>query len=175
MIRGQAKQLAKQLHAYMEFRAEGEGAAHDFTPDFYEAALLKGVATFFGITVANGELQEDVQNPGAFEQWQRRRRRRGFPEVLTPDSPLWEAFVEQLEAAIDENGCAAGTNKDNAIAVMDRMDGVDINGSLAYFEDHGGYCDCEILMNVDPGFWDDAKPEPSNVIRLADLKPEGNA
>jgi Protein of unknown function (DUF2695) len=64
-------------------------------------------------------------------------------EILTPESPRWETFVEQLDAAIAEHGCASGTNKDNA---------VDLESSLDYFEDHGGYCDCEIILNVDKGW-----------------------
>ena len=36
---------------------------------------------------------------------------------------------------------------------MAEMGDINIEATLAYFEDHGGYCDCEILMNVDPGFW----------------------
>jgi hypothetical protein len=30
------------------------------------------------------------------------------------------------------------------------MGGINVEASLAYFKDHGGYCDCEILLNVDP-------------------------
>jgi Protein of unknown function (DUF2695) len=33
--------------------------------------------------------------------------------------------------------------------------------SLAYFEEHGGYCDCEVLMNVDPYEDDTAEEQPS--------------
>jgi hypothetical protein len=32
---------------------------------------------------------------------------------------------------------------------MHKMGGINVEVSLAYFEDHGGYCDCEILLNVD--------------------------
>jgi hypothetical protein len=32
---------------------------------------------------------------------------------------------------------------------MKTMGGIDIVASLDYFARHGGYCDCEILMNVD--------------------------
>jgi hypothetical protein len=68
---------------------------------------------------------------------------------MTPDSRRWKEFARQLDAAIGERGCAAGTNKDNAISVMRDMGGIDVEGSLEYFEDHGGFCDCEILLNVD--------------------------
>jgi hypothetical protein len=29
---------------------------------------------------------------------------------------------------------------------------VDIEGSLAFFESHSGYCDCEIAFNVESSF-----------------------
>jgi hypothetical protein len=31
---------------------------------------------------------------------------------------------------------------------MEDMGKIDINRTLADFEDHGGFCDCEILWNV---------------------------
>lgn len=49
--------------------------------------------------------------------------------VLTPDSPQWETFVKRLDATLAETGCAGGTNKDNAEAVMRDMGGVDIEAS----------------------------------------------
>ena len=69
--------------------------------------------------------------------------------VLTPDSPRWGAFVEELEALLSKHGCAGGTSKRWATAVMYRMGDINVASTLAYFEDHGGYCDCEILLNVD--------------------------
>jgi hypothetical protein len=33
---------------------------------------------------------------------------------------------------------------------MKNMGRVDIDGSIAFFQEHGGWCDCEILFNVDP-------------------------
>ena len=70
-------------------------------------------------------------------------------EVMTPESRRWKEFAKRLDRAIAERGCASGTNKRNAEAVMRDMGGIDIEASLDYFEDHGGYCDCEILLNVD--------------------------
>ena len=89
-------------------------------------------------------------------------------EVLTPDSQRWEEFCEELDAAIAEYGCAAGTNKDNAKAVMRKMGSIDVEGSLAYFEDHGGYCDCEILMNVHAPLTDEERGAFKQMDRQAD-------
>jgi hypothetical protein len=37
-----------------------------------------------------------------------------------------------------------------ATKIMTEMGGIDIEKSVAYFQEHGGYCDCEICFNVDP-------------------------
>ena len=36
-----------------------------------------------------------------------------------------------------------------AKAAMAAMGGIDIEATLAFFESRGGYCDCEILLNVE--------------------------
>jgi Protein of unknown function (DUF2695) len=73
-------------------------------------------------------------------------------EILTPDSPRWETFIEGLESWLSECGCDPDGEHVHrcAKAVMYKMGGINVDASLAYFKDHGGYCDCEILLNVDP-------------------------
>jgi hypothetical protein len=70
-------------------------------------------------------------------------------EVLTPESARWDEFAVALEVALMEHGCTADTDRRNAKRVMTAMGGIDIPKSLAFFESRGGYCDCEILLNVD--------------------------
>jgi hypothetical protein len=78
--------------------------------------------------------------------------------VLTPESPEWEEFASALDASLGRWGCDGdGTGEFDpgcvhrrAKAVMTAMGGIDIEETLEYFKDHGGYCDCEILLNVDP-------------------------
>ena len=67
--------------------------------------------------------------------------------VLTPAHPRWSEFVDQLNAAGEAMGCDR-THR-HARQVMSGMGNVDIAGSLEYFEERGGYCDCEILLNVE--------------------------
>jgi Protein of unknown function (DUF2695) len=77
-------------------------------------------------------------------------------EVMTPESPRWEQFVNTLDSAMTGNYCAGDENENPAHAhryakaAMAAMGGIDIENSLAFFKEHGGYCDCEILLNVDP-------------------------
>jgi hypothetical protein len=76
-------------------------------------------------------------------------------EVLTPESPRWDEFADALCRAIERHGCdgdghAAGwATHRRAKQIMAEMGSVDISNSLAFFEDRGGYCDCEVLLNVD--------------------------
>jgi hypothetical protein len=82
-------------------------------------------------------------------------------EILTPESPRWNEFVNALTATMTaglpegewhcdgDPGQAGDRAHRYARQVMQNMPGVDIDGSLAFFCQHGGHCDCEILWNVD--------------------------
>jgi hypothetical protein len=81
-----------------------------------------------------------------------------------PDHPRWNEFAEALAQKMewfhdgrtwlcDGDGSGASDPAKvhrHAKHVMAQMGGVDIPASLAYFGEHGGHCDCEILWNVDP-------------------------
>jgi hypothetical protein len=72
-------------------------------------------------------------------------------EVLTPERPRWEQFIAKLDSIGLIEGCdgdAGPRVHRHAKAVMAAMGGIDIEETLAFFENHGGYCDCEILLNV---------------------------
>jgi Protein of unknown function (DUF2695) len=83
-------------------------------------------------------------------------------ELMTTENPRWNEFAD----ALDQMGAKFGCDGDHrryvhrhARTVMEDMGKIDIEGSLAYFRDHGGYCDCEILLNVDRDWlWADAEP-----------------
>jgi hypothetical protein len=83
-------------------------------------------------------------------------------EVLTTESPRWDEFANKLDSAIAALGCdgdeSEGPNPDqpnpnhyrHAKQIMTAMGDIDIPASLAFFESRHGFCDCEILLNVDP-------------------------
>jgi hypothetical protein len=83
-------------------------------------------------------------------------RRRTAIEQMTPENPRWNEFINALDKMGAKFGCDGdGTGGFNprhihrhAKTVMEDMGNVDIKGSLAFFCEHGGYCDCEILWNV---------------------------
>jgi hypothetical protein len=78
-------------------------------------------------------------------------------EILTPDSERWDAFADTLFLVLYPDGCDKGSAclgdsgpgvHRYAKEIMKDMGGVDIAASLEFFVDHGGHCDCEILLNV---------------------------
>ena len=76
-------------------------------------------------------------------------------EIMTPMHFRWKEFIAKLQEACkiqDAEGNIGwycdGTTK-NARRVLASMDGIDVEKSLAYFQDFGGFCDCEIVYNVD--------------------------
>jgi hypothetical protein len=80
-------------------------------------------------------------------------------EILTPESSRWRTFVVLLESTLTEglpegtwrcgNDGTDGSMHRYAEAVMAELGGIDIAGTLEFFRQHGGGCDCEILFNVD--------------------------
>lgn len=80
---------------------------------------------------------------------------------MTPLHPRWEEFCERLEGPEGCNfqgegpaltwSCGGGTDKTHARRILIAMglSDEDVEWSLGYFEIRGGFCDCEILFNVD--------------------------
>jgi hypothetical protein len=85
-------------------------------------------------------------------------------EMVTPGHPRWEEFLDRLYGP---EGCnfrerapgdpdsmvwnCTGDDQSHARRILGRMgySPVEVELSLQYYRDHSGYCDCEILMNVD--------------------------
>ena len=91
-------------------------------------------------------------------------------QLMTPDNPHWEEFIDRLEGPegcnfqgeYDDEGeviadtvtwaCGGGKDKSKATAILRTMPNIDVTASLAFFEEHGGFCDCEIAFNVEDGY-----------------------
>jgi hypothetical protein len=67
-------------------------------------------------------------------------------DIMTPTHPLWDEFVARLDEVADT--CDSTSDKPLARAILETMPDIDIEASFAFFEEYGGYCDCEILFNV---------------------------
>jgi hypothetical protein len=86
---------------------------------------------------------------------------------MTPDHPRWDEFCDLLEGpqgcdfrydpptSTDPKclrwTCAGGRDQSSArrLLTMLGFSREAIDESCAFFDAHGGYCDCEILFNVD--------------------------
>jgi hypothetical protein len=77
-------------------------------------------------------------------------------EAMRPGHPRWGEFLERLCGAEGCNfttttwTCFGGNDKRFSRRILTRMGFSEraIAASFAYFERHGGYCDCEVVMNV---------------------------
>jgi Protein of unknown function (DUF2695) len=86
--------------------------------------------------------------------------------LMTREHPRWDEFCERLEGpgycdfreTPNQHGklvkswtCAGGRDKSLAARLLAEMGltSDEIAWSCEYFEAHGGFCDCEILFNVD--------------------------
>lgn len=83
-------------------------------------------------------------------------------EAMTPSHPRWKEFVARLEGP---EGCnfrlkdpkdresirwtCAADGHPLATKILKAMR-FDVARSIAYFREHGGYCDCEVVFNVKP-------------------------
>jgi hypothetical protein len=65
-------------------------------------------------------------------------------KIMSPDQPLWDDFIEKL------SNKSCNHDLSSSIAILSQMD-FDVDDSLEYFRDHGGYCDCEVLLNIGLG------------------------
>jgi hypothetical protein len=76
-------------------------------------------------------------------------------EPILPRHPRWEEFLDRL---CGPEGCAFAETRwtcygdqrfSRRILAAMGLDEREIAISLAYYRDHGGHCDCEVLFNLD--------------------------
>lgn len=84
-------------------------------------------------------------------------------ELMTPDHPRWDEFANALAEAINAQEAPGVSDCKHDFSSTQRiladMGGFDVEETLAFFEENGGYCDCEVLINVDPGSPEDGLDE----------------
>ena len=83
-------------------------------------------------------------------------------EIMTTKNKRWKEFLERLKGKEGCNfreeepdnfqsliwDCSGGRDKTLATKILKKMNNINLNASLYYYEENGGYCDCEILINV---------------------------
>ena len=75
------------------------------------------------------------------------------PVVINENHSNCLILVVELNRLVDENGCTHDhSNLNKAFDVVDNYmyagHPVDRIGTIKWLEENGGYCDCEIIMNV---------------------------
>lgn len=68
--------------------------------------------------------------------------------IMNHEHKDWLEFLFYLGEAIKKEGCNSETEKPIAKSILDLYDDIDLSGTFEYFENKGGYCDCEIMYNV---------------------------
>jgi Protein of unknown function (DUF2695) len=66
--------------------------------------------------------------------------------LLTPKDPRWKKFCAALSDLVIKHKCRHGYL--HAEPLMREMGDIDVPGSIKFFQEHGGFCDCEILFNI---------------------------
>ena len=83
-------------------------------------------------------------------------------KVMNQNHPKWGEFLKRLEGPEGcdfhekEPGnpesitwkCKGDSNKDFATKILKDMPDVDCEASLEFFDENGGFCDCEIMFNI---------------------------
>lgn len=68
-------------------------------------------------------------------------------QTLTPEHPFFENFCRRLSDALGgPEGCQGDHGA--SIEALNTLPNVDIDGSLKWFTQHGGGCDCEVMLNI---------------------------
>lgn len=70
-------------------------------------------------------------------------------EVLTPKNIAWSDFIEKLDFALAHKPCTHSYEITTNI-LRAYFTQIDIAKTIKYFEENGGYCDCEVRWNIDP-------------------------
>lgn len=84
-------------------------------------------------------------------------------EIMTTDNERWKEFTFRLGGDEGCNfqekvkgdphsiiwKCDHTSERPVTKSILKKMGGIDIEKTMEYFNEHGGFCDCEVLFNVD--------------------------
>jgi len=67
-----------------------------------------------------------------------------FKKIMNPNHERWDEFVTEMLKRFEFCDHTHRTTQ----AILQEMQGIDVDGTLKVFEIMGGYCDCEVILNV---------------------------
>ena len=59
---------------------------------------------------------------------------------------MWDRFAESIVTLLEAQECDNTLTISRELLVDMRI--FDVDGSIEWLQDHGGFCDCEVLLNV---------------------------
>ena len=68
-------------------------------------------------------------------------------EIVTPDHKYWQAICIRLSDQLNIHGCQGDLRYTEKI--LKSLPDMDVEETLELYRTYGGYCDCEVLMNVE--------------------------
>jgi hypothetical protein len=74
-------------------------------------------------------------------------------QIMTTGHPMWDHFAESIATLLGTQECDNTLTISRELIADMRM--FDIDSSMEWLQDHAGFCDCEVLLNVDGVEWAD--------------------
>jgi hypothetical protein len=75
-------------------------------------------------------------------------------EILTPSHKYWRALRYRLDQMVNTHvegkpqfNCKHDLS--NTRKILKSLPKIDVEGTIQQYQELGGYCDCEVLMNVE--------------------------
>jgi hypothetical protein len=68
-------------------------------------------------------------------------------EIMDPNHEIWEDFVWEMFQRHE----VCSHNHETDRGVLQEMQGIEVDRTLEFFESEGGFCDCEVLLNLVAG------------------------
>jgi len=70
----------------------------------------------------------------------------GDNQIVDYNHPYWHAVYARLVPVYNEEGCSH--KFDLVRKILTSLPNVDIDETLDFYRENGGYCDCEVILNV---------------------------
>lgn len=70
----------------------------------------------------------------------------GDNQIVDYNHPYWNAIYARLVPVYNEKGCSH--KFDSVRKILISLPNVDVEETLDFYRENGGYCDCEVLYNV---------------------------
>ncbi|MDN3691200.1 DUF2695 domain-containing protein [Chryseobacterium tructae] len=80
----------------------------------------------------------------------REKKQKEFEQSLPMDREIFENLFDYLDNQLEENNCDDTNKLTLEFLVKNKIENIET--VLNWFAENGGYCDCEILANVEEKF-----------------------